>query len=474
MIEREKIDTQVKRVLEKNKLEKNFYPIIEEFLFRVADQCDYTEYELNIAINRLERVSKIQFINLEQTKFLIFKVKSSVAAFVRPDCRTNKMSVYFDIDDLKNILKFEKGSIEYIINVMMHELGHVIQSSKKQNTLNNKEKRNCGLSVDIIEAETQTYINSVDTIMNEFAEIINADRLQHGNLAREKYQGYDEIQNAGKIILSSLGITELEIANIQFKPYARADYEEFIANRLEGIESKIYVDSFGEIYDGMYKFLNNKKQRGNFILQIDALQSLSEKIFEERFENIRQNSKDTLKDFARLSMDQERKNNALSMLFDEFNIKSKELQRRDGIDIYAELSKQGYEDTYLKKLYEVETQERITLQKQIDKQNAKCYNNEELIERLYQSFKNYPLKNMSLNDRMEIMACKMMGKVKRKFFKKETTLLSNTTSSMHGKRTEFVSKISNREAYQGNEYLIQKKQGSIQVKKEGKENENIR
>lgn len=52
MVEREKIKKQVKEVVDKNKLQSCFIPIIEEFFFRVADQLDCNDEELKNAIKR--------------------------------------------------------------------------------------------------------------------------------------------------------------------------------------------------------------------------------------------------------------------------------------------------------------------------------------------------------------------------------------------------------------------------------------
>ena len=66
-------------------------------------------------------------------------------------------------------------------------------------------------------------------------------------------------------------------------------------------------------------------KRKKFISQIDELQTLSKKIFEERLKNIIKNSNDILGELAKLTIDKENKDNALMMVFDEFKIKQSEL-----------------------------------------------------------------------------------------------------------------------------------------------------
>ena len=97
----------------------------------------------------------------------------------------------------------------------------------------------------------------------------------------------------------------------------------------------MYRDSFGKFLDAIYNFSidtiydqeedififsNNEKQRQNFILQIDLLQTLSKDLFEKRLYDIIRNYDNTLKDLAKLSIEQGNANCELALLFDEFNI----------------------------------------------------------------------------------------------------------------------------------------------------------
>lgn len=93
--------------MELNKLEKSFQPLIEEFFLRATDQYEWRHYELKVAINKFERVEKIKFINLWENK-LIYKKKSTRASW-QYNLRKDETSIFFDIDDLKSILKFEQN-----------------------------------------------------------------------------------------------------------------------------------------------------------------------------------------------------------------------------------------------------------------------------------------------------------------------------------------------------------------------------
>lgn len=248
MVEKEKIKKLVKEVVDKNKLQNCFIPIIEEFFFRASDQLDWNDEELNNAIKRYEKVVNIKFINMYERGHILKKYKKG-RAFSNYEFKKQRIFVCFDVDDLKDILEFDKQKIEEFINIAMHEQGHSIQYQKKEN------KVNCGFCEDrIINKYGIKRVFSSDCIINEFAEIINAARLQNGNIKNNKYSGYETIQTAGKIILNSLGISELELADLQFKPNAREEYENLIANNLGRISSEMYRDSFGKILDAIFIF----------------------------------------------------------------------------------------------------------------------------------------------------------------------------------------------------------------------------
>ena len=320
MVEREKISKEIEKLIEKNRLEKCFIPIIEEFFFRTAEQCNWEEYDFKVAINKFEKVRNIKFANFWKTTLLFLKQKS-FWAIIEYYSNNNSISILFDIDQLKGILKFDKSQIENFINDSMHELGHALQFKRKDSylTKNINDLLYSGFKIYEINTETQDCITKQSTMINEFAEVTNADRLQNGNISENKKRGYNDIQNVGQIVLSSLGITALEFANLQFK--GREDYEIFVASRLGLPSYKTYIDGFEEILDA----ITNNMKRKKFISQIDELQTLSKKIFEERLKNIIKNSNDILGELAKLTIDKENKDNALMMVFDEFKIKHSEL-----------------------------------------------------------------------------------------------------------------------------------------------------
>lgn len=481
MVEREKIKKLVKEVVDKNKLQNCFIPIIEEFFFRVADQLDWDDEELNKAIRRYEKVKNIKFVNFDKIRTVIpfIKYKEKCADNVYR-LYSGKISIHFDVDDLKGILEFDKEKIENFINNAMHEQGHSIQYSKKENKLNSGFSEN-----KIINKYGIKRISSRNCIINEFAEVINTSRLKNGNIENDKYFGYEAIQTAGKIILNSLGISEIQLADLQFQPNAREEYENLIANNLGRIPSEMYRDSFGKILDAIYKFSidtiydeeedififsNNEKQRQNFILQIDSLQTLSKDLFEKRFYDIIRNSDNALKDLAKLSIEQGHAESELALLFDEFNIESSELKINESKDIHTMLSALGYDDKYLEELYDIECDELIKMQNQKDKQ--KTYDNEELIEKLYQSFLKYPIRKVPLRDRRGVILSKINGLKKRKIIE-QTKLLPEPNINCD-RHAEFVDRISDLGEYKEND-IIEQDNWIIEVEEErNNSDENIR
>ena len=241
MVEREKIKKLVKEVVYKDKLQSCFIPIIEEFFFRVADQLDWDDEELNKAIIRYEKL-----LNKYGIKFA-----ENITGRHTIYTNTKTSDIFFDSDYLRFILEFDKKNIEKFINIAMHEQGHLIQ-------MQDKNEINTGFIDTEISKKCANHTR--DEIINEFAETINATRLQKGNIESGRYLGYENIQSAGKIAISSLGISELELANLQFEQDAREKYKEIIASRLGGIPSGAYRDSFGEIFDAIYKFSVDLKQ----------------------------------------------------------------------------------------------------------------------------------------------------------------------------------------------------------------------
>ncbi len=435
MIKREYIEIKVKEILEKNKLEKSFWPIVEEFFYRAADQYEWDDYDLRTAINRFEKVYNIRF-----TKFKDKGTSGRISYYLI----RNSRNVLFSLKHLKGILKFEELSIDGFINDAMHELGHVIQSNMKYGYIYKSfnDTLNTGFAKMIHDGENKSYINSNGRIANEYAEIINATRLQNGNIKEGKYKGYTCIQDAARVMINSLGISEMEYSDLQLK--GRKDYEDFVANKL-GRLSKQYIDDFEEILDNIWNY-NCNGEYTKILEQINLLQTISKDLFEERL-TIGLKSEDCLGNLAKIIVDKEQKDLALIDLFHEFKINPKELKLDTGINIYQRLQELGYKDGFLSRLEEVVLEEREQRKEQNNKQNEKKYNNEELREKIYQSFLNYPTKDMSFTDRVSIAVCKAIGKHKRRSLNKDTNNLLVECNNSSDAKKQFAFRMSDLEQY---------------------------
>ncbi len=314
MIDREKIKKEIVRIVERNKLEKCFLPIIEEFFFRVASQCNWEEADFRVAICNFEKVKDISFVNFGKSWLGLIEKNGQTTYELDDDTQL----IEFDVNLLKDILKFNYCKIQEFIDTAMHEQGHALQFKRDTEDL-----LYVGINIWRRDVENGMWIDERANIMNEFAETINANRLQYGKINRRR-GGYISIQNAGRIVLSSLGISELELANLQFK--GRQVYEDVIAKRLGFSSYKMYLDSFEQLLDSIWKFADDRGLRENLVLQISGLQNLSKAILEERFDYIMKNSNDKLGELAKLTIDSHNRDDSLMNLFYEFDITQAELQ----------------------------------------------------------------------------------------------------------------------------------------------------
>lgn len=319
MLDRDKISISVKKVVEKNRLEKAFLPIIEEFFFRAADQYNWDNYDLEVAIYRFEKVFNIKFKNYEK--------KSNELGNTKLD--DDNISVFFNMNFLIGILKFKISSIDGFIDNFMHELGHVIQSKWTYGYIYRKEEDNICTGFLEWYVKSEEFFYERGRIANEYAETINADRLKNGCISSNKYRTYTAIQNAGKVMISSLGINEMEFSNLQQK--GKEAYEEFVEAKLgktiDLSTVSLYIQCFEEKLDDIWQlFLNNKSKEYKFILLVEGLQTLSNKFFEKRLERINLKDKNCFTDLSKIIIDKIDRDKALKEMFYEFNITDEELK----------------------------------------------------------------------------------------------------------------------------------------------------
>lgn len=192
MIDREKITSRVREVLNGRSIETFFFSIIEEFFVRAVQQYNWREEELQTALNRFS-VNEITFKRFENLNF-----NCKYCGCYTKILGESDSEIKVSVDYLKGILRYDIQEIEDFINVMMHELGHSIKDQTQ-----NEEVKSVGIQRQEIVGKNT--ISNKGIIMDEFIEIMSAERLQKGNLRSGQYCQYENIQTVGKVILSSLG-----------------------------------------------------------------------------------------------------------------------------------------------------------------------------------------------------------------------------------------------------------------------------
>lgn len=252
-------------------------------------------------------------------------------------------------------------------------------------------------------------------MVNEYAEIINAYRLKNGCISSNKYKFYMPIQSAGKIMLSSLGINEMEFSNLQLK--GKEVYKEFVKAKLgktmDQLTVSLYIRSFEATLDCIWRIsLDKRNRRKDFILLVKNLQSFSNEFFKYRLEGINLKGKSCLTYLSKIIIDKIERDKALKEMFYEFNITNDELKIDKGIDIYDKLLEQGQDKEFLSELKEKVIEEQLKIKEETSKQNEKKYDNEELIEKIYQSFLRYPTKNLKVKQKVRLFISKKLDGLK--------------------------------------------------------------
>lgn len=130
---------------------------------------------------------------------------------------------------------------------------------------------------------------------------------------------------------------------------------------------------------------------------------------------------------------------------------------------------QGQDKNFLIELKEKVAEEQLKIKEQTSKQNEKKYNNEELIEKIYQSFLRYPTKNLKVKHKVSLFISKKIGYIKRTYLNKQDKLLKEGISYKDAHRN-FASRVSNLEEYNTN---IIDMESRLSMSKDERKNRNI-
>lgn len=322
---------------------------------------------------------------------------------------------------------------------------------------------------------------------NEFAEVINAQKLTKGFLDDHIiYDGYGVMQKLNRAMIYSLGISEEELADFQMKGIGRDEYESRIEQIL-GKNNKPLLVALEDTIDTTYNIIEdicNKKKgsiskaelKANLKLQLKNFTEISNKILELRIEKL--GKEPDIKEIAKIIRDKEKRDKNLKKAVREYGIA---FFRYFKIGLKPNMLEE-YGPDLLKTL---EGQKRIReVIREIDKEERKNrdmvrYDNKELIEKIFQAVHNYDISKLPISNKEKIVLimCKKVGELKI-FLKnrgKNIKLIpeyASTIVSRQEERETFLSKIneSNKSIVTSNN---RNNKSNVKIQEE-KDDENIR
>lgn len=386
-MEQEEIIQKVSKALSTKKIHQAFHPIIREFFVRAVEQYKWTEEDLQKALKRFDNLQDIQFENMRGLE------KGSNKIRVNKSKGTINSHIAISIEYLKAILAYDVEKIEEFINVMIHELGHPTKMKKVHDG-----KIEVGLQ--IINAKDMRCIQG--NIIDEFAEILCAKKLQKGNLGEERYAGYFHMQNAVRAVIYALGLTEEEFFCLQWQ--GRKTYEAAVVRELGEKLGKTYLSSFETILDSIHvNYI--RKNKAAIIVQVEECNSLINEIFRERIRAL--NEKGTIQQLAKLDVEQTICNVALQDMLIELGIEGKiKVGVRHNL-LESEMTASRIEG--IRKEGDRLLEERGKIQRR----EAKFYDNTLLIEEIYEGFLKYPMRLLPRSKIPEIIRAKRTSRQMR-------------------------------------------------------------
>lgn len=419
-MEREEVIEKVSKALATKKIHSAFHPIIKEFFARAAEQYKWTEDDLQKALDSFKYLQDIRFKNMRGLEKGRNEIRNSKKAI--------NVRIAIMIEYLKEILSYNVEKIEEFINVMGHELGHEVK-------IRDISDNNIESGLQIISKQSMKCIQG--RIINEFAEIICAKKLQKGNFLDRKYDGYLHMQSAVRAAIYALGLTEDELFLLQWQ--GRKKYEEAVIEQLGELLGKVYIASFEVVLDAIHTNYMEGDKIG-VIAQVKSFNGLVNSALKERFLMMKESA--TVYQLAKLDVEETICNEALQDMSRELRIEEK---MKLGVrrDIIYNLS----EDKMIASSAERILQEGDRILEERDairRKEARFYDNTQLIEEIYTSFLNYPIRLLPIAKIPEILRAKKVGKEVRK--KQLSIHTEENASSIQGKlyatkHSQFVRKM---------------------------------
>lgn len=374
-------------------IDRCFQPIIEEFFIRLVDQYNLNSDELDEKLNKFNRLvikfdDSIDDLTGNFKSYLKFYRDTNTYLLNHSEIKLNKGFINYIISE-------NREKIEQFINIAFHEQGHAVQSLLEESTWNDGLCQNKYTFNDKNEGKLLTQ----GKIINEFAEVINSYKLQFGNLDKEEYLGYIYIQDLCRAIISSLGISEEVLAELQMKGKGRTDYENYVRYNV-GKDYKMPLIQLENALDDIYSFMieddkdseNGTKIKEKIALVFETIKYLTGEMLKSRFNNLK--NKSDMKELALIYIDKVNRDESLLKTFNKFVTK---FPKEFRIDLQQNLFEQLFDNNSIdmnKLEYEVDhIIQNETSKKVIKKQ----YNNNILIDKIIESIKKYDIeKNRNL------------------------------------------------------------------------------
>lgn len=445
---REEVISKVQKMLNKNsQIDSVFTPIIEEFFVRLEEQYNFNEQELDERINKYNKLKSINFYEGEGVNnlFMFRKEVGQFEVFCRYDdiARRIKISdekINIDIVFLKALLLRDKNKIENFINTSFHEQGHFIQFISD----------NMSATIGFNRIEFKPRIDCIEYLecgimVNEIAEVINAELLTKGNLKENVvYTGYGIMQPISKVVFYSLGMTDKKIAELQMKGNGREDYEKYIEKKI-GDDYKIPLVSMENALDTIdatsckmmnKNFIIGKKLKQNMLAQFKTINTVSNEMIKRRIEKLGENPNIT--ELAQIAIDKEKRDKSMLDALKQFKFL---LPIGFKIDIESNIIENivGKQVDINQLQNEID---KVQLKERTERESTINYDNCELINRMMQLVQNYDLSKLSLKNRIELTMCKHLGNIKRMITEpRGKQLPEKSFETMQEQRKKFINRI---------------------------------
>ena len=417
---KDEVKRKVKIVLKNNsEIETIFYPLIEEFFIRLPEKHSLSDTELEERINKLANISFLKFSKCPKKQLGIhnFSVKFDYK-YLSVD-----RSVNFDIKQLYSLLLGNDKKIEEFINLVFHELTHLVQLN-----LDSSNSIITGLQQNsyTFSRFDNEIINEKHTgiISNEYATIINSELLTKGNLNCRQYYMYEFIQSIARSIYASFGVSDLDLSWLQMK--SRNSYEHYIASQIgddynnDLIEMEQYLDDLYILIFNRFNTYYPDSSDEEFSIQLkDFIEQINNKtnaIILKRISKLGNNP--NLADLAKIIVDKETRDNYLLQFILTYN---SELPLHYDINLNNNLLDDYILPYSFKELEDIKHK----IQSQTNPIFS-YYDNSDLIKTLRQLALEYNGDHLPLLTRINLSILKKIANYKNKLHENE---LSNSDSS---------------------------------------------